>query len=45
MWFIYRVEYYSAIINEDIMNFAGKGMEGNAQPKGHAWYILTDKWI
>jgi hypothetical protein len=27
MWLIYTVEYYSAIKNEDIMNFAGKLME------------------
>jgi hypothetical protein len=27
MWFIYIVEYYSAIKNEDILNFAGKLME------------------
>jgi hypothetical protein len=27
MWFIYTLEYYSAIKNEDIINFAGKWME------------------
>jgi hypothetical protein len=27
MWFIYTMEYYSAIKNEDIMNFAGKWMK------------------
>jgi hypothetical protein len=27
MWFIYTLEYYSAIKNEDIMNFAVKWME------------------
>jgi hypothetical protein len=27
MWCIYAVEYYLAIQNEDIMNFAGKWME------------------
>jgi len=27
MWFIYTMEYYSAIKNEGIMNFAGKWME------------------
>ena len=27
MWFIYTMEYYSAIKNEDITNFAGKWME------------------
>ena len=27
MWYIYAMEYYLAIQNEDIMNFAGKWME------------------
>ena len=27
MWFIYTMEYYSAVKNEDIMNFSGKWME------------------
>ena len=27
VWFIYTMEYYSAIKNEDIMNFSGKWME------------------
>ena len=27
MWFIYTMEYYSAIKNEDILSFAGKRME------------------
>jgi hypothetical protein len=27
MWFIYTMEYYSAIKNKDIMSFAGKCME------------------
>jgi hypothetical protein len=27
MWFIYTMEYYSAIKNKAIMNFAGKCME------------------
>ena len=27
MWFIYTIEYYSAIKNEDILSFAGKWME------------------
>jgi hypothetical protein len=27
MWFIYTIEYYSAIKNEDIMVFAGKWIE------------------
>ena len=27
MWFVYTKEYYSAIKNEYIMNFAGRWME------------------
>jgi hypothetical protein len=27
MWFIYKIEYYSDIKNEDILTFAGKWME------------------
>jgi hypothetical protein len=27
MWFIYSMEYYSAIKNEGILSFAGKWME------------------
>ena len=27
MWFIYKMEYYSAIKNKDIMNFVGKCTE------------------
>jgi hypothetical protein len=27
MWFIYTMEYYSAIKNESILSFAGKWME------------------
>ena len=27
MWFIYIMEYYSAIKNEDILSFSGKWME------------------
>jgi hypothetical protein len=27
MWYIYTMEYYSAVQNKDIMNFAGKWKE------------------
>jgi hypothetical protein len=27
MWYIYTIEYYSAIKNKDIMKFAGKWIE------------------
>jgi hypothetical protein len=34
MWFIYTMEYYSAIKNEDILSFASKWMElGNTIPR------------
>ena len=41
------MEYYSAIKNKDILSFAGKWMEleNNADPKGHAWYVFTNKLI
>ena len=53
MWFIYTLEYYSTIKNEDMINFSGKWMKLENilsevtiyNPKGHEWYILTDKWI
>jgi hypothetical protein len=52
MWFIYTMEYYSAIENEVILSFAGKWKEleniipnGNSDPKGCSWYVLTNKWI
>jgi hypothetical protein len=46
MWYIYTMEYYSAIKNEDILSLEGKWMEPeniNLGPKGHAWYVLTNK--
>jgi hypothetical protein len=27
MWYVYTMDYYSAIKNKDSMNFAGKWME------------------
>jgi hypothetical protein len=49
MWFIYIMEYYSAIKNEDILSFAGKWMELenilNEATQTHVWYVLTNKWI
>jgi hypothetical protein len=47
------MEYSSAIKNKIIMSFAGKCIEleniilsdGNPDQKGHAWCVLTDKWI
>jgi hypothetical protein len=53
MQFIYTMEYYSAISNEDIRSFTGKWVklentilsEVTQTPKVHICYILTHKWI
>jgi len=53
MWYIYTMEYYSAIKNNGFMKFIGKWVElGNIilseltqLQKTHTWYALTDKWI
>jgi hypothetical protein len=48
MWYIYTMEYYSAIKNDDLIKFLGNWMElENIIPftKEHTWYTLTDKWI
>jgi hypothetical protein len=43
MWYIYTMEYYSSIKNNEFMKFLGKWME---LEKIHlTWYVLTDKWI
>jgi hypothetical protein len=50
MWFIYTMEYYLAIKNKDIMNFAGKWLklkniiltEVTQTPKDvHGMYSMT----
>jgi hypothetical protein len=33
MWFIYTMEYYSAIKNEDVLSFAGKWMTREHHPE------------
>jgi hypothetical protein len=49
MWFIYTMEYYTAIKNENIMDWAGKWMEQEniilsevtqTQSDGHGMYSL-----
>lgn len=53
MWYIYTVEYYPAVKNNDIMKFEGKWMEleknhpkwGNPDPEKQTWNVLTCKWI
>jgi hypothetical protein len=51
MWYIYTMEYYSAVKTNDFMKLLGKWMEleniilsdVNQSQKGHTWYALTDK--
>jgi hypothetical protein len=51
VYYIYSMQYYSAIKNEDITNLVGKWTEleniilsgDNPDPKGHTWDMLTDK--
>jgi hypothetical protein len=51
MWFIYTIEYYSTIKNEDIMSFAGKlmGLEyiilSEVTQTQKDMHVLTNKWI
>ena len=53
MWYIYTMEYYSAIRNNEFMKFLGKWMEleniilseiTQSQKSNHG-YALTNKWI
>jgi hypothetical protein len=48
MWYIYTMEYYSAIKNNEFMKFLGKWMELEniilsevTQPQKSTWYVLT----
>ena len=52
MWYNYTIKYYLAIKNYDIMNFVDKWMDLEnimqsevTDPKGHTWYVITEKWI
>jgi hypothetical protein len=53
IWYIYTMEYYSAIKNNDLIKCLGKWMELesiipselNQSQTEHTWYIFTDKWI
>jgi hypothetical protein len=47
MWYIYKMEYYKAIKNNDFMKFVGRWMdlEDIQNHKRTPWYALTDKWI
>ena len=52
MWYIYTMEYYSAIKNNEFMKFVGKCLEleniilsevTNPFTKEHRWNAVTDK--
>jgi hypothetical protein len=52
MWYIYTMEYYSAIKNNEFMKFFGKWIELEniilsevTQSQKKIWYALTDTWI
>jgi hypothetical protein len=48
MWYIYTMEYYSAIRNNDFKKLEGKWMELGSevtQSQKNTWYALTYKWI
>ena len=52
MWYIYTMEYYSDIKNNEFMKFLGKWMDLEdiilgevAQSQKNTWYAFTDKWI
>jgi hypothetical protein len=54
MWYIYIIEYYSTIKNDEFMKFLGKRIKleniilseaTQSQKKNNTWYVLTDKWI
>ena len=53
VWYIYTMEYYTAIKNNEFMKFFCKWMDGtrkypdcgNLVTKEHAWYAFTYKWI
>jgi hypothetical protein len=48
MWYIYIMEYYSAIKNNDFMKFPGKWLKLEniiLSEITNTLYVLTDKWI
>jgi hypothetical protein len=51
MWYIYAMEYYSAIKNHEYTKFLGKWMglknvlSKVTQSQNNTQYALTDKWI
>jgi hypothetical protein len=52
VWYIYTIEYYLAIKNNDFMKFSGKWIELESiilhevtHTQEYTWYVLTDKCI
>jgi hypothetical protein len=52
MWYIFTMEYYESIKNNDFMKFTGKWMYLEdiiltevSQSQTCTWYALNDKWI
>jgi hypothetical protein len=52
MWYIYTMEYYTAIKMNEFMKFIGKWIDVEGiilsevtQSKELTQYVLTDKWI
>ena len=50
MWYIYTVEYYSAIKNNEFMQFLGKWLEMeniilSEVTQSQKWNPVTNKWI
>ena len=51
MWFIYTMEYYSAIKKNEFMKFLGKWLDlegiilSEVTQFKRTRYVLTDKWI
>jgi hypothetical protein len=45
MWYIYTMEYFSAIKNNDFIKFAGKWKELENILSEVTYYVVTDKWI
>jgi hypothetical protein len=51
MWYIYTIEYYSAIKSNEFMKFLGKWMDLEGiilsevtQSQRNSQYVLTDRW-
>ena len=54
MWYIYKMEYYLAVKNNDVRKFEGEWIElekkndperGNPNSERETWYVFMHKWI